>query len=214
MANQITLRGFLSSSVESHTLDNGLIVGNFRMGSAIRKLDSITNQWVDGPTSWFRVNMFRSLATNTMLSIGKGDRVLVIGKLKVVSFLRKDGTPGTGVEIDADSIGPDLQFGTATYHRGGGLRTVGQDNSQNDAGASYGGGLSLVGAEGRPAAGSEPADPEGEDDDDMADDGQTAARESSVSEDSSEGTEDNGGLEEGEHADSQTGEITSVGSPF
>lgn len=211
MANQITLRGFLSSSVESRTLDNGLIVGNFRMGSNIRKPDPITNQWVDGPTSWFRVNMFRSLATNTMLSIGKGDRVLVIGRLKVVSFLRKDGTAGTGVEIDADSVGPDLQFGTATYHRGGGLRTVGQDHSQNDAGTSYGSGLSLVGTEGFPTTGHEPADPGTDDDYDVADDGQAEAMEDSVSASSSD---DNGGLVEGEHADAQTGEITSVGVPF
>lgn len=207
MANQITLRGFVSSAVESHALDNGLVVGNFRMGSNIRKLDPVTNQWVDGPTSWFRVNMFRSLASNMSLSIHKGDRILVVGKLKVVTFLRKDGNPGTGVEIDADSIGPDLQFGTATYHRAGGARTGGQANAQNDAGASIGGGLQLVGAGYGNNTEGEPADPDGDGGDAMADDGEVAAKDDND-------LDDNDVLEEGERADKATGEIVMDGAPF
>ena len=39
MANLITLRGFVCSPVETRILANGLVVGNFRMGSNIRKIE-------------------------------------------------------------------------------------------------------------------------------------------------------------------------------
>lgn len=136
MANQISLRGFVSSDMEIHTTDKGLIVGQFRMGSNDRQRDSVTNEWVDGKTNWFRVNTFRSLASNTMVSIRKGDRILVVGRLRVTSFLRKDGTPGNGVEIDADSIGPDLVFGITSYKRMVSSRPAGQGNTKHEDGGS------------------------------------------------------------------------------
>ena len=207
MANQITLRGFVSSAIDTSTRDTGLVVGNFRMGSNFRKLDPVTNQWVDGPTSWFRVNMFRSLASNTMLSIHKGDRILVVGKLKVTSYLRKDGNPGTGVEIDADSIGPDLQFGRATYHRGNGLRIVGQEDTHYDHESSSDNRFQAgaAGAGDHPDA--EPADPEGNGDDGKFNDYQGPA----IDDADPEGSD---GLDEGEQADQETGEIVEARSPF
>ena len=207
MANQITLRGFVSSAIDTSTLDTGLVVGSFRMGSNIRKLDPVTNQWVDGPTSWFRVNMFRSLASNTMLSIHKGDRILIVGKLKVTSYLRKDGNPGTGVEIDADSIGPDLQFGRATYHRGNGLRVVGLEDSHHDDGASYESRVQsgAPGTSDHPDA--ETADPEGNGDDANFNNIHGAAMDDAD-------PEGNDGLDEGEQADKETGEIVEAKAAF
>ena len=207
MTNQITLRGFVSSTIDTSTLDTGLVVGRFRMGSNIRKIDPVTNQWVDGPTSWFRVNMFRSLASNTMLSIHKGDRILIVGRLKVTSYPRKDGTPGTGVEIDADSIGPDLQFGRATYHRGNGLRVVGQDDSHYDDDASSEGRFQ-AGAPGTgPHPVAEPADPEG-----SGDDGPFNGNQGPAMDDADpDGTD---GLGDDEHADKVTGEIVEARSAF
>ncbi|MDD0858389.1 single-stranded DNA-binding protein [Arthrobacter alpinus] len=117
MANYISLRGFVSSDITMSTTDSGLVIAKFRMGSNTRQQDPITNQWVDGKTNWFQVSAFRALATNAMISIHKGNRIVVTGKLKVTSYLRKDGTPGNGVDIEADSIGLDLNFGTVTYHR-------------------------------------------------------------------------------------------------
>ncbi len=193
MANLITLRGFVCSPVETRILANGLVVGNFRMGSNIRKIDPGTGEWVDGPTNWFRVNMFRSLATNAVVSISKGDRILVSGKLKITNFTRKDGNPGMGVEIDADSIGLDLQFGTATYHRGTGVRVAGQDNSQGDGGHTTQGDASvtLVSDNNEPPDFAQ--DPDGD----------------------ASGTPDDGdGLDAGEQVDQETGELSDVEPAF
>ncbi len=204
MANLITLRGFVCSPVETRIMANGLVVGNFRMGSNIRKLDPGSGLWVDGPTNWFRVNMFRSLATNAVLSISKGDRILVSGKLKITNFTRKNGNPGMGVEIDADSIGLDLQFGTATYHRGTGVRLAGQGNSPADGGPAAEGGtpLSLVSDNSEPpdfARESEGESSDGQDEASRDDDGQEA---------------DGDELGDGEAVDTETGEIASSTAVF
>lgn len=210
MANQISLRGFVSSEIESSTLDSGLVIGKFRMGSNIRRLDPITNKWVDGKTNWFRVNTFRSLASNTIVSIHKGDRILVVGKLRVTSFLRKDGTPGTGVEIDAESIGPDLQFGTASYHRMASARPAGQGNTSYADAPAYSESHSPGDIEDQEhgvfgSAGPNHGDQDSEDLDD--DDGQAAA----LARDDSVGSD---GLEPDEHADLQTGEISKEMAPY
>ncbi|MGO4385080.1 single-stranded DNA-binding protein [Specibacter sp. RAF43] len=132
MANQIALRGFVCSDIILNNSSTGVLYGNFRMGSNDRVRDRVTNEWGDGPTNWYRVSMFRSLALNTVSSIHKGDKVIVIGKLRVTQFVRNDGTPGTGVEIEADAIGPDLMFGTTHYERTGAKRPAASPAGQND----------------------------------------------------------------------------------
>ncbi|MFQ4149136.1 single-stranded DNA-binding protein [Arthrobacter sp. LAPM80] len=206
MANHISLRGFVCSDIVVNTTDSGTVIGKFRMGSNMRRLDPITNQWVDGQTNWFRVNVFRTLASNAMVSIHKGDRILIVGKLKVTSYFRKDGTPATGVEIDADSIGPDLQFGTANYRRMLSARPAGQSNSVSPDNPFH-----LVGTRSHyqdedEAPGEDVSEPGtgGEMDDD---DDQTAAR-------VGDGPFAAGGLQEGESADEVTGEITQEAVPF
>ncbi|MHA7304816.1 single-stranded DNA-binding protein [Arthrobacter sp. TMN-49] len=136
MANTVTIKGFATTGIELRTTPTGLVVGDFRMGSNERRLDPITNVWTDGPTNWFRVTVFRALAQNAASSIHKGDRIIVVGKLKISTFLHKDGTPGTNVDIDAESIGPDLKYGTAHYVRVASAHPAGQDYSRNDAESS------------------------------------------------------------------------------
>ncbi len=133
MANTITIRGFATTGIELRTTSTGLVVGDFRMGSNERRPDPVTNVWADGPTNWFRVHVFRALAQNAASSIHKGDRIIVVGKLKISTYLRKDGTTGTSVDIDAETIGPDLQLGTAHYVRVASAHPAGRDSSRNDA---------------------------------------------------------------------------------
>ncbi|MFC8302580.1 single-stranded DNA-binding protein [Specibacter sp. NPDC057265] len=120
MSNYVTIQGFASSDVELDTKESGLVVGKFRMGSTHRMQDPITRLWVDGETNWYRVNMFRALAHNVAASVKKGDRIIVIGRLRIKTWLKPDGSPGMGVEIDAETVANDLKFGTCTYHRGAG----------------------------------------------------------------------------------------------
>lgn len=117
MSNYVTIRGFVGTDVKCAVAGSGLPITKFRLGSSDRYFDKKTNAWADGDTNWYSVSMFRQLATNAGVSFQKGDRIIVTGKLRVRSWANDDGKSGTTVEIDADSAGHDLLFGTASYRR-------------------------------------------------------------------------------------------------
>lgn len=212
MANTVTIRGFATTGIELRTTPAGLVVGDFRMGSNERRPDPITNVWADGPTNWFRVSVFRALAQNAAASIHKGDRIIVVGKLKISTFLRKDGTTGTNVEIVAETIGSDLQFGTAHYTRVASAHPAGRDFSMNDGDSSTAGGSTSVAAgvpshlhddDPDPDAADDAVEQSGDQDDDRDQDTEAAALQ--------EGQE---ATEDGEVVNTSTGELLKEGVPF
>ena len=186
VANYVTIRGFVSSDFVMRNTPTGLVIGNFRMGSNDRRQDPITKEWHDGHTNWYQISAFRSLAQNAVSSIHKGDRILVMGKITIKTYLRKDGTEGTSVEIEADSIGPDLKYGTAHYTRMSSGTEVGLagDATVTSESETY-------------RNPNDSDDPENSDNPNNSDD-ETVENE----------------LYEGEHLDLQTGEIVKEPAPF
>ena len=86
------------------------------MAASHRRFDRTANKWVDGETNWFTVTAFRQLAINSAGSIAKGERVLVTGKLRVRDWDNGERA-GTSVEVEAEALGHDLTWGTATFTR-------------------------------------------------------------------------------------------------
>jgi single-strand DNA-binding protein len=117
MTDIITVRGYVATEVRLTVASSGLAITGFRMCSTERRFDRETSTWVDGHTNWYSVSMFRQLATNAGASIKKGDRVIVTGRLKVRPWSNADGRTGTSVEIEADTAGHDLMWGTANFIR-------------------------------------------------------------------------------------------------
>jgi single-strand DNA-binding protein len=117
MTDIITVRGYVATDVRLTLAQSGLPITGFRMCSTERRFDRETNTWVDGHTNWYSVSMFRQLATNAGASIKKGDRVIITGRLRIRPWINADGRTGTSVEIDADSAGHDLMWGTANFRR-------------------------------------------------------------------------------------------------
>jgi len=89
-----------------------------------RRFDRDSGLWLDGHTNWYSVSMFRQLATNAGVSIHKGDRVIVTGRLRVRQWATDAGRSGTSVDIDADAVGHDLMWGTANFRRNTGERAA------------------------------------------------------------------------------------------
>jgi single-strand DNA-binding protein len=85
-----------------------------------------TNEWEES-TSFFDVVTWRDLAENVALSMTKGMRVLVSGRLEQRSWETEDGDRRFKVEIVADEVAASLRFATVDVHRtdrpptGGGL---------------------------------------------------------------------------------------------
>jgi single-strand DNA-binding protein len=116
MNDIITVRGIVATDPRHLVTEAGLSITSIRLASPSRRWDRQTSGWTNGPTNWFTVTAFRSLATNTAKSLTKGDRVIVTGRLRVRSWERENRS-GTSVEIDAEGIGHDLAWGVATWMR-------------------------------------------------------------------------------------------------
>jgi single-strand DNA-binding protein len=113
---QICVVGNVVSDLRFVVTDSGVPLASFRMVTRPRRYDRASGSWADGEPSFFVVNCWRTLAENVGSSIGRGDPVVVTGRLKVRAW-QKDETRGTSVEIDAASVGHDLRWGTTAYRR-------------------------------------------------------------------------------------------------
>jgi single-strand DNA-binding protein len=116
MTDSISTTG-LEATVPRHVVTSeGLPITNFRLAATQRKFNRSTQTWEYGETNWFTVTAFRQLAMNFAGSIAKGDRVLVSGRLRIRDWENGERA-GTIVEIDASSVGHDLNWGTASFTR-------------------------------------------------------------------------------------------------
>ncbi|WP_166873409.1 single-stranded DNA-binding protein [Salinibacterium sp. ZJ450] len=116
MTDTITLTGFVATEPNHRLTDKGVPITDFRLGSNHRRFDKDKQEWVDTYTNWYTISTFRGLALNSMISIKKGQRVIVTGKLRLKSW-ENSTKSGTAVEVDADSVGHDLTFGTSAFTR-------------------------------------------------------------------------------------------------
>ncbi|MDQ2660519.1 MAG: single-stranded DNA-binding protein [Actinomycetota bacterium] len=138
MTDNITVTGAVGSDPRLHVTNQGLAIASFRLASTRRYFDRTKGTWEDGETNWYTVSGFRQLAHNTVASVHKGERVVVHGRLRVRAWENGEKS-GTAVEIEADSIGHDLMWGTTTLTK---VRVGGGP----DSGDAPGSGDTVVGA--------------------------------------------------------------------
>ena len=116
MTDTITLIGFVVTAPRHLVTGEGLPITSFRLASTQRRHDRRTGEWLDGETNWYTVTGFRQLALHTAASVAKGDRVIVTGRLRIRDWSSGERS-GTTVEIEADSLGHDLSWGTSVFTR-------------------------------------------------------------------------------------------------
>ena len=116
MSDIITLTGLVATTPRHLTTSEGLAITSFRLASSQRRFDRAQQKWIDADTNWYTVSAFRALATNAAVSVVKGDRVIVTGRLRIRDWENTDRS-GTTVEIEADSIGHDMFWGTSAFTR-------------------------------------------------------------------------------------------------
>jgi single-strand DNA-binding protein len=100
----VTLTGNLTDDPDLRFIPNGHPVANFRLAATVGVKDGDT--WKDGETSFFRVNVWRQLAEHVTESLSKGDRAVVIGRLKSRSWETPEGDKRSVVEVEADEVAP------------------------------------------------------------------------------------------------------------
>ncbi|HXZ62628.1 MAG TPA: single-stranded DNA-binding protein [Acidimicrobiales bacterium] len=116
MANSTTITGNLTREPEIRYTRDGQATTQFGVAVNRRWLDRSTQEWQES-TSFFDVVCWRDLAENAALTLTKGMRVVVTGRLEQRSWDTEDGEHRTKVEITAEEVGPSLRFATAEVHK-------------------------------------------------------------------------------------------------
>lgn len=127
MTSTVTLVGNLTREPELRFTPNGTPVATFGVAVNRRWQNKQTQQW-DEQVSFFNVTCWRDLAQNVADTLDKGARVIVTGRLEQRSWETSEGERRSVVEVQADSVGVDLRWATATVHR----------NERSDTSASSG----------------------------------------------------------------------------
>lgn len=107
MNDQITVCGHVATDPKHHRTTSGLDITSFRLASQQRRYDQKQGSWVAQETNWYTVSAFRGLATASATSLVKGQRVIVLGRLRIRDWEQGERR-GTSVDIEADHIGPDI----------------------------------------------------------------------------------------------------------
>ena len=129
MANQqgtVTLTGNLGADPVSFGRDPNAQGCSFRVGVSPGYFDQSSHSWRSRDTVWVKVRAFRTLATNALQSLHKGDAVIVTGALRMDKWT-KDGVDRTAPVVEASVIGHDLNCGTSEFRRA----RSGQPNTAN-----------------------------------------------------------------------------------
>lgn len=110
MDNTVTLVGNCTRDCDLTfgTKGGGIVA----FGLAINSRKLVDGNWVDGDPQFFDIKAFGELAEHAAESFGKGDRVIVSGRLNYSTW-EKDGEKKSKVEVIADAIGPELRWATA-----------------------------------------------------------------------------------------------------
>ena len=116
MQESIVVSGLVATTPRHLVTQDGLPITSFRLASSQRRFDRNQNKWIDGDTNWYTITSFRQLAINSAGSVNKGDRIIVHGRLRVRDWDNGERN-GTSVEVEADSLGHDLTWGTSTFIR-------------------------------------------------------------------------------------------------
>jgi single-strand DNA-binding protein len=111
-----TIVGNLTRDPEIRYTRDGQATTSLSVAVNRRWQDRTTKEWEES-TSFFDVVCWRDLAENVALSLTKGARVVVTGRLEQRSWESDEGEKRSKVEIVADEIGASLRFATADIHK-------------------------------------------------------------------------------------------------
>ncbi len=131
-ASTTTIVGNLTRDPEIRYTREGQATASLGVAVNRRWQNRETNEWEES-TSFFDVIAWRDLAENVALSLTKGTRVVVAGRLEQRSWETEEGERRFKVEIVADEVGAALRFATVDVHRIERQRAVEADGAAEDS---------------------------------------------------------------------------------
>ncbi|GAA1626671.1 single-stranded DNA-binding protein [Actinoplanes couchii] len=110
---QVTIVGNLTGDPELSYTDKSVARAKFTMASTPRMFDREAGQWKDGDPLFMTCTAWRDLAENVAQSLSKGNRVVVVGRLKLNRWETPEGEKRSAHGLEVDEIGPSLRFASA-----------------------------------------------------------------------------------------------------
>ena len=104
--SKVTVRGLIATTPRAVIAETGIHYTSFRLAE----------QREDQTTNWYTVDTKGDVAINGSQSLNKGDRVIVVGDLRIRDWDNGERS-GTAVEITAVTVGHDMHYGTSTFER-------------------------------------------------------------------------------------------------
>lgn len=111
MSATVTIIGNLTADPELRSTNSGKDVVNFSVAYSPTRPDGSK-----GEVSFYNCTAWEYLAVNLAASLRKGDRVVVIGRLRQDRW-EQDGEKRQKMTITVDEIAPSLRFATAEVTR-------------------------------------------------------------------------------------------------
>ena len=96
-----TVTGNVGKAPELRTTQSGKQMASFSVASTAKK---------DGVTTWVDVTCFDEQADVVSQRLGKGDRVVVTGRMELESYQKRDGSQGQSLRMIADEVGHSLRW--------------------------------------------------------------------------------------------------------
>ena len=112
--SSITLYGNLTRDPDLAFTTGGK--GKASFGIACNRRWQQGGEWQE-QTSFFNVSCWDKLAENTVASLHKGDRIIVVGRLEQRQYETKEGEKRNVVEIVAEEIGASVRWTTLEIDR-------------------------------------------------------------------------------------------------
>lgn len=109
-ATSITITGYTAAAPELRVTPNGKATVSMRVAVTDRYRGA-GGDWTDGATSWHSVVAWGPLAEQIAASVGKGERVVVVGRLAQREYQSEQGEKRSTWELTAEDVGISLRTG-------------------------------------------------------------------------------------------------------
>lgn len=110
----VTISGYVGAEPVSFGRSENSPACSLRIASTQSYYRNDEQQWHERPTTWMTVKAYRTLASNVLKSVHKGDAIVVYGNLSTENWT-KDGNDYNRVILEASAIGHDLNRGTTQF---------------------------------------------------------------------------------------------------
>lgn len=132
--NTVVVVGNITRDPELRFTTSGTAVCNFSVAQTPRRRTE--NGWEDGDTSFFDCSAWKDYGEHVAASFAKGERVIVVGRMKQRFWEDKDGNKRNSWEVEVDECGHSLKWGSSSFDKG--ERSTGKPAPQHRPDPVYG----------------------------------------------------------------------------